>query len=230
MWEHLSNMKSKLLTQALSKFVGGVVLVGAMLFWPAGSWSYWNGWLFMGVLFIPIMALGVWMLLRSPELLRKRLGAKESQAEQRWVVALSGAMFVASFVVAGLNFRYGWHTLPEWVVWLAVGLFLLSYLLYAEVVRENAYLSRTIEVQAEQKVIDTGLYGIVRHPMYAATLLLFLSMPLILGSLISFIITLAYIPIISIRISNEEQVLEEGLAGYKEYKQRVKYKVIPYVW
>ena len=146
------------------------------------------------------------------------------------IVALSGAMFVASFVVAGLNFRYGWHTLPEWVVWLAVGLFLLSYLLYAEVVRENAYLSRTIEVQAEQKVIDTGLYGIVRHPMYAATLLLFLSMPLILGSLISFIITLAYIPIISIRISNEEQVLEEGLAGYKEYKQRVKYKVIPYVW
>lgn len=210
--------------------MGGVVLVGAMLFWPAGTWNFWNGWLFMGVLFIPIMALGVWMSLRSPELLRKRLGAKESQIEQRWVVALSGVMFVACFVVAGLNFRYGWHTLPEWVVWLAVGLFLLSYLLYAEVLRENAYLSRTIEVQAEQKVIDTGLYGIVRHPMYAATLLLFLSMPLILGSLISFIITLVYIPIISVRIRNEEQVLEEGLDGYKEYKQRVRYKVIPFVW
>lgn len=207
-----------------------MVLVGAMLFWPAGTWDFWNGWLFMGVLFIPIMALGVWMSLRSPELLRKRLGAKESQAEQRWIVALSGVMFVASFVVAGLNFRYGWHTLPEWVVWLAVGLFLLSYLLYAEVLRENAYLSRTIEVQAEQKVIDTGLYGIVRHPMYAATLLLFLSMPLILGSLISFIITLVYIPIIAVRIRNEEQVLEEGLDGYKEYKQRVRYKVIPFVW
>lgn len=223
-------MKQSLAGRTAGKFLGGVVLIGAMVFLPAGSWDYWNGWLFMAVLFIPILLLGGIMLWRAPELLSKRLGAKENEREQRWVVGLSGVMFVASFVVAGLNFRFGWMALPDWLVWTAVVLFLLSYCMYAEVLRENAYLSRTIEIQTGQRVIDTGLYGIVRHPMYAATLLMFLSMPLILGSPLSFVITLAYIPIIALRMKNEEQVLEEGLEGYREYKQRVRYKVIPFVW
>ena len=201
-----------------------------LLFLPAGTLDYWQGWLFVGVLFVPMFVAGVVLMFRKPELLRKRLEAKEEEHEQKWVVALSGVLFIAMFVVAGLNRRYMWWMLPDWAVYAATGLFLVGYLLYAEVLKENVWLSRTIEVQEHQKVVDTGLYGIVRHPMYAATLLLFLSMPLVLGSLWSFAIMLFYIPIISKRIRNEEKVLEEGLEGYREYKQRVRYKVIPFVW
>ena len=197
---------------------------------PAGTLDYWQGWLFVGVLFVPMFVAGVVLMFRKPELLRKRLEAKEEEHEQKWVVALSGVLFIAMFVVAGLNRRYMWWMLPDWAVYAATGLFLVGYLLYAEVRKENVWLSRTIEVQEHQKVVDTGLYGIVRHPMYAATLLLFLSMPLVLGSLWSFAIMLFYIPIISKRIRNEEKVLEEGLEGYREYKQCVRYKVIPFVW
>lgn len=222
--------KKKLFSQAISKYLLGVILVGAILFLPAWSFSYWNAWLFMGILFVPMFIAGIIMLAKNPELLQKRLDAKEKEAEQKSVVALSGMMFLAAFIVAGLDWRFGWTNMPTWVVWVATGLFLLSYLLYAEVLRENTYLSRTIEVQEDQKVIDTGLYGIVRHPMYMATLVLFLSMPLVLGSVYSFLIMLVYIPIITKRIRNEEKVLEEGLHGYKEYKQKVKYKVIPFIW
>lgn len=223
-------MRAKLAIRGAFRFIAGIVIVAAMLLWPAGSWEYWNAWLLMGVLFTPILVLGIVMLIYSPALLSKRLEGKEKEAEQRWVVALSGVIFIASFIVAGLNFKFAWTTLPEWVTWVGVTIFLLSYILYAEVMRENAYLSRTIEIQQDQQVIDTGLYGIVRHPMYSATILMFLSIPLILGSIISFAIMLAYIPIIAIRIKNEERILEEGLSGYTEYKQRVKYKIIPFVW
>ena len=222
--------KKKLFAQAISKYLLGVILVGTILFLPAWSFSYWNAWLFMGILFVPMFIAGIVMLGKNPELLQKRLNAKEKEAEQKSVVASSGLMFLASFIVAGLDWRFGWTNIPNWMVWAATGLFLLSYVLYAEVLRENTYLSRTIEVQENQKVIDTGLYGIVRHPMYMATMVLFLSMPLVLGSLYSFIIMLAYIPIIAKRIRNEEKVLEESLPGYKEYKQKVKYKVIPFIW
>ena len=222
--------KKKLFAQAISKYLLGVILVGTILFLPAWSFSYWNAWLFMGILFVPMFIAGIVMLGKNPELLQKRLDAKEKEAEQKSVVASSGLMFLASFIVAGLDWRFGWTNLPNWMVWAATGLFLLSYVLYAEVLRENTYLSRTIEVQENQKVIDTGLYGIVRHPMYMATIVLFLSMPLVLGSLYSFIIMLVYIPIIAKRIRNEEKVLEESLPDYKEYKQKVKYKVIPFIW
>ena len=222
--------KKKLFAQAISKYLLGVILVGTILFLPAWSFSYWNAWLFMGILFVPMFIAGIVMLGKNPELLQKRLDAKEKEAEQKSVVASSGLMFLASFIVAGLDWRFGWTNMPNWMVWAATGLFLLSYVLYAEVLRENTYLSRTIEVQENQKVIDTGLYGIVRHPMYMATIVLFLSMPLVLGSLYSFIIMLVYIPIIAKRIRNEEKVLEESLPGYKEYKQKVKYKVIPFIW
>ena len=223
-------MRNKLSLQALTKTIIGFVFICVLLFLPAGTFHYWNAWLFMAVLFIPMIILGVVMLFKSPGLLKKRLDAKEKEGEQKWVVALSGIMFMAAFVVAALNFRFSWHSLPDCVIWISVAMFLLSYLMYAEVIRENDFLSRTIEVQENQKVIDTGLYGIVRHPMYSATIILFLSIPLILGSLISFFIMLAYIPIIAIRINNEERVLEEGLKGYKEYKQKVRYKLIPYIW
>lgn len=223
-------MRTELAIRGVTRFISGVVMVAVMLLWPAGSWGYWNAWLLMGVLFIPILVLGIVMLIHSPALLRKRLEGKEKEKQQRWVVALSGVMFVASFVVAGFNFRFAWATLPDWVTWIGVAIFLLSYVLYAEVMRENAYLSRTIEIQQDQRVIDTGLYSIVRHPMYSATILMFLSIPLILSSIISFVIMLVYIPIIAIRIKNEERILEDGLRGYKEYKQRVKYKIIPFVW
>ena len=223
-------MRNKLSLQALTKTIMGFVFICVLLFLPAGTFHYWNAWLFMAVLFIPMIILGVVMLFKSPGLLKKRLDAKEKEGEQKWVVALSGIMFMAAFVVAALNFRFSWHSLPDCVIWISVAMFLLSYLMYAEVIRENDFLSRTIEVQENQKVIDTGLYGIVRHPMYSATIILFLSIPLILGSLISFFIMLAYIPIIAIRINNEERVLEEGLKGYKEYKQKVRYKLIPYIW
>ena len=223
-------MNKSLLTQSLLKFTSGIVLVGLMLFLPAGSFAYWQGWLLMGVLFVPMLIAGIVMLAKSPELLRKRLNSREKEGEQKTVVALSGLLFILSFVTAGLNWRYDWWILPDWAVWTAAALFILSYILYAEVLRENEYLSRTIEVQEGQKVIDTGLYGIVRHPMYMATVILFLSMPLVLGSPISLFIMLGYIPVIARRIRNEEAVLTSGLDGYKEYKTRVKYKVIPFIW
>ncbi|MBR1961199.1 MAG: isoprenylcysteine carboxylmethyltransferase family protein [Bacteroidales bacterium] len=223
-------MNKSLLTQSLLKFTSGIVLVGLMLFLPAGSFAYWQGWLLMGILFVPMAIAGAVMLAKSPELLRKRLNANEREGEQKTVVALSGLLFIMSFTTAGLNWRYDCWVLPEWIVWTAAALFILSYILYAEVLRENEYLSRTIEVQEGQKVIDTGLYGIVRHPMYMATVILFLSMPLVLGSPISLFIMLGYIPVIARRIRNEEAVLTSGLDGYKEYKTRVKYKVIPFIW
>ena len=223
-------MDKKLFTQAVTKFLAGLALVGVLLFVPAGSFSYWQAWLLIGILFAPMFAAGLVMLKKSPELLKKRLNAKEEQGEQKTVVLLSGLMFLAAFVLAGLNFRFRWITLPVWVPWAASAVFLLGYALYARVLKENAYLSRTVEVQENQKVIDTGLYGAVRHPMYMSTLILFLSMPLVLGSLVSFAVMLAYIPIIVRRILNEEQVLEKGLEGYTEYKQKVRYRLIPFVW
>ena len=223
-------MNKYLLTQSLIKFLSGVIIVGTLIFLPAGSFSYWQGWLLMGVLFVPMLVAGVVLMARNPYLLRKRLDAKEKESEQKTVVALSGLLFIAAFITAGLNWRLGWLVMPDYAVWTAVVVFMGAYLLYAEVLRENTYLSRTIEVQEGQKVIDTGLYGIVRHPMYLATTILFLAMPLVLGSPVSLVIMLGYIPVIAKRIRNEEAVLEEGLEGYKEYKQRVKYKVIPFVW
>lgn len=223
-------MTGKLFCQAILKFILGAALVGLLIFLPAGTVRYWNGWLLMGLLFIPMFFAGIVMMLKNPELLKKRLNARETQAEQSLVIQFSGLMFICGFVLAGLNFRFGWLILPDWAVWTAAVLFLLAYLLYAEVLRENAYLSRTVEVQEGQRVIDTGLYGVVRHPMYAATLLLFLSMPLVLGSPLSFAVFLAYPFIIARRIRNEEQVLERGLTGYAAYKQRIKYRVIPFLW
>lgn len=223
-------MTSKLFMQALIKFLLGVIVLGILLFVPAGSSHYWQGWLLMGILFVPMFIAGLILMVKNPELLQKRLNAKEEQQEQKYVVAFSGLLFVASFIIAGLNWRYQWLILPNWSIWIATILFLLSYLMYAEVLRENTYLSRTVEVQENQKVIDTGLYGIVRHPMYTATTLLFLMMPLVLGALYSFLIMILYIPLIAKRIQNEEIVLEEGLKGYKEYKLKVKYRLIPFIW
>ena len=220
----------KLMASAGIKLLMGLVLVGVLIFIPAGTIHFFNGWLLVAVLFVPMLIAGVVMSLRSPALLSKRLNANEKEAEQKSVVALSGIMFVAAFVVAGLNFRYAWVVMPAWAVWSAVALFLLSYIMYAEVLRENAYLSRTIEVQEGQKVIDTGLYGIIRHPMYSATVLMFFSMPLVLGSLLSFVIMLAYIPLIVKRIRNEENVLREGLDGYDEYCRKVRYRIIPFIY
>ena len=223
-------MTKELFFQAILKFMAGVVLLGLLLFLPAGTLHYWNAWLLMGILFIPMFLAGIVMMFKNPDLLRKRLNAKEKENEQSLVIKLSGLMFILGFVAAGLNFRFQWIVLPGWVSWAGAIVFLLAYLLYAEVLRENTYLSRTIEVQENQTVIDTGLYGIVRHPMYSVTIILFLTMPLVLGSLISFVIFLMYPFIISKRICNEEKVLEEGLAGYGEYKKKVKYKVIPFLW
>lgn len=223
-------MTPKLFFQALTKFVIGLLLIGLLLFLPAGTFDFWQAWQFIGVLFVPMFFAGIVLMIRQPELLRKRLDAKEQQQEQKWVVALSGLMFIAVFVVAGLNRRFGWYMLPDWAVYIATAIFLVAYAMYAEVMRENVWLSRTVEVQENQQVVSTGLYGIVRHPMYAATLLLFLSMPLVLASPWSFVIILIYIPIIALRIRNEEQVLERELKGYTEYKQRVRYKVIPFIW
>jgi len=223
-------MSAKLLGQALVKVFVGIILIGVLLFVPAGSLAYWQGWLLMGILFIPMIIAGFVMMAKCPELLKKRLNAKEEQAEQKMVVVCSGLMFIGAFVAAGLNYRFQWIPLPPVVSYIFAVVFLLGYILYAEVLKENAYLSRTVEVQENQKVIDTGLYGVVRHPMYMSTFILFLSMPLVLGSVISFAIMLVYIPIISKRIRNEEQVLESGLEGYAEYKTRVKNKVIPFIW
>ncbi len=223
-------MTRKLFVEAIAKFSLGAVLVGLLLFVPAGTIAYPNGWIFMGILFIPMFAAGLVMMWKNPGLLKSRLNAKEKQGDQSLVVKLSGLMFLAGFIVAGLNFRFGWHVLPKGVVLGAVIAFLAAYLLYAEVLRENTYLSRTIEVQEGQKVIDTGLYGIVRHPMYSVTLLLFLSMPLVLGSIYAFVIFLVYPFIIAGRIRGEEAFLEKELAGYREYKEKVKYRLVPFIW
>ena len=223
-------MEKDLCFKALLKFSLGVVAIGILLFLPAGTFHYWKAWLLMGILFIPMFFAGIVLLLKNPELLKKRLNTKEEQAEQRLVIKLTGLMFLLGFVLAGLNFRFGWIIAPDWLSWTGTAIFLLSYMLYAEVLKENAYLSRTVEVQKGQKVVDTGLYGIVRHPMYTITIFLFLSMPLVLGSLISFVVFLAYPVIIAKRIINEEAVLEKDLDGYTEYKKKVKYKIIPYLW
>ena len=220
----------KLAIRALIKYLVGLVLVGTMLFLPAGSFAYANGWLFLGLLFLPMLVLGLVLFFKAPDLLEKRLGAKEKEATQKGVLAVSALLFVGGFVVAGLDYRFGWSQVPAWVVTVAAVILLVSYALYAEVMRENAYLSRTVEVQKGQTVIDTGLYGIVRHPMYAVTVWLFLSIPLVLGSWWSLLCFLPYVPVIAIRIRNEEQVLEQGLAGYSDYKKRVKYRLIPFVW
>ena len=223
-------MTAKLFVQAILKFTLGVVLVGLLIFLPAGTWNYPGGWLLMGILFVPMFLAGIVMMWKNPDLLRSRLNAKEKQMEQSRVVELSGLMFLGGFIVAGLDFRFGWLPLPKAVSMVGAAAFLIAYGLYGEVLRENTYLSRTIEVQENQKVIDTGLYGIVRHPMYSAMVLLFLSMPLVLGSLISLVIFLAYPFLIAQRIKHEEAFLEKELAGYRAYKEKVKSRLIPYVW
>lgn len=220
----------KLFAQAIAKYLLGVVAVGLLIFLPAGTLSYFGGLLLMGILFVPMFFAGIVMMLKNPELLKKRLNARETRQEQSLVIKLSGLMFFAGFILAGLGFRFGWYTLPKGVQIGAAAVFLAAYALYAEVLRENTYLSRTIEVQKGQKVIDTGLYGIVRHPMYSVTLLLFLSMPVILGSVYSFVIFLVYPFILVLRIKNEEELLEKELDGYCAYKQKVKYRLIPFIW
>ena len=221
---------SKLLAQGLLKMLSGMLIVALVLFLPAGSWNYFNGWLFCGLLFLPMLVLGALLLWKAPALLEKRLNTKEQAKTQMAVVAVSSLLFLAAFVAAGLDFRFGWTHVPIWLVCLAAVLQLAAYGLYAEVMRENAWLSRTVEVQENQKVIDTGLYGIIRHPMYTATILLFLAMPLVLGSWVSFAIMLLSPVVIVFRIRNEEQVLEAGLAGYREYKQRVRCRLLPFIW
>ena len=223
-------MNSKLFIQAIIKFIFGVLIIGALVFIPAGSFEYVGGWIFMGVLFIPMFLAGIVLMFKDPDLLKRRLNSKEKENEQKFVILLSGLMFLSGFIVAGLNYRFNWIQLPNVVVIISTILFFIAYILYAEVLRENTYLSRTIEVQKDQKVVDTGLYGIVRHPMYAVTILLFLTIPLILGSIISFIIFLIYPIIIVLRIKNEEKVLTKELKGYAEYKKKVKYKIIPFIW
>ena len=222
--------KTKLFLSALTKFLLGLVLVGAILFLPAGSFAFVGGWLFIALLFIPMIFLGVFLFIKSPELLEKRLDAKEKENTQKGVVALSGLLFLAGFIVAGLDYRFAWSHVPTWLVIVASVILLASYALYAEVMRENAYLSRTIEVQEGQKVVDTGLYGIVRHPMYAVTIWLFLSIPLVLGSFFSLLCFLPYPIIMAVRILNEEKVLTAGLDGYADYKKKVKYRLIPFIW
>lgn len=223
-------MNIKLFLKAITKYIFGVILVGILLFLPAGTINYWNAWLFMGILFIPMFIAGIILMIKNPMLLKSRLDVKEKEFEQKQVILYSGLMFLVGFIVAGLNYRFSWITIPNIIVIISSVIFMISYILYAEVLRENTYLSRTIKVQENQKIVDTGLYGIVRHPMYSITLILFLTMPLILGSIISFIIFLIYPFIISKRIKNEEEVLERDLKGYKEYKKKVKYKLIPFIW
>ena len=223
-------MNIKLFFQAIIKFILGILITGILLFVPANTINYWNGWLLMGLLFVPMLIVGIIMMIKSPELLRKRLNVKEKENKQKQVVLLSGLMFLIGFVIAGLNYRYSWITIPNYIVTIAAVIYIIAYIIYAEVLRENAYLSRTVEVEENQKVIDTKMYGIVRHPMYAATVLMFLSMPLILGSIISFVIFLVYPFIINKRIENEEEMLEKELAGYSDYKKKVKYKMIPFIW
>ena len=223
-------MTKKLFIQAVLKFLLGVVIIGLLIFIPAGTIKFINGWIFMGILFIPMLIAGIIMMIKNPKLLKSRLDAKEKQKEQNIVIKLSGLMFIAGFIIAGLDFRYSWLKLPSFISYIAIALFLLSYIMWAEVLRENTFLSRTIKVTENQKVIDTGLYGIVRHPMYSATLILFLSMPLVLGSLISFFVFLLYPILIIVRIINEEKFLEKELNGYIDYKKKVKYRLIPFIW
>ena len=223
-------MDRALFIRAISRFLAGLLLVAGLLFIPAGTWDYPQGWLLIGILFVPMFIGGLVMMKKNPELLKKRLNVREQESEQRSVILFSGIMFLAAFLSAGLSFRYSWLMLPVPVTIIAAIVFLAAYALYAEVLRENTYLSRTVEVQEDQKVIDTGLYGIVRHPMYMVTVLLFLAMPLVLGSVISFVIMLCYIPIIAKRIRNEEQVLQEGLPGYGKYMEKVKYRLLPFIW
>ena len=220
----------RLLINALSKFVLGFLMVAALVFIPAGSLSYFGGWLFISLLFVPMLALGIVLFIKSPALLEKRLSAKEKAATQKGVVAASGLLFLLGFIVAGLDFRFGWSQLPLWAVILAAIVLLVSYGLYAEVMRENQYLSRTIEVSETQKVVDTGLYSIVRHPMYAVTIWLFLSIPFVLGSLWAALCFVPYIAIIAVRIIDEEKFLEKELSGYLEYKKKVKFRLLPFVW
>ena len=223
-------MTIKLFTQAILKFALGVVLVGALIFLPAGTFSFAGGWLLMVILFVPMFIAGLFMMAKNPSLLESRLDAKEKERDQNIVVKLSGLMFIVGFVLAGLDFRFGWSKLPFTVNIIASIVFVVAYLIYAEVLRENTYLSRTIKVVEGQKVISSGLYRIVRHPMYFATILLFMAMPLVLGSLVSFFVFLAYPFIIAARIKNEEKVLSKELAGYEEYKKKVKYRMLPFVW
>lgn len=223
-------MTKQLFISALVKYFSGIAALMILTFIPAGTFAYRQAWLLLGILFIPMFIAGVVMMIKSPELLKKRLNMKESESEQKSVILYSAIMFIAMFVSAGLSYRFNFLMIPYTGSLIASAVLLVGYILWAEVLRENEYLSRTIEVQENQKVIDTGLYGVVRHPMYMATLLIFLSMPLILGSVIAFLISLVYLPIIAKRIRNEEKVLEEGLAGYKEYKQKVRYRLIPYIW
>ena len=223
-------MDSDLILQAFKKFILGLLLVGALLFIPAGTLNYPNGWLFISLLFIPMLIVGIILMFKDPDLLKKRLNAKEEESEQKLVLLVSGLMFISAFVIAGLNFRFNWSELPQIIVIISCIVFLIAYIMYGEVLRENKYLARTVGVQDNQKVIDSGLYGIVRHPMYTSTILLFLTIPLILGSIYSFVICLIYPVILSFRIRNEEKVLEKELKGYKEYKQKVKYKILPFIW
>lgn len=223
-------MDAKLFSQALTKFIFGLIIICLLLFIPAGTLNYFNGWLFIALLFIPMFIAGIIMFIKSPDLLKRRLNAKEEENEQKIVVLISGIMFLLAFIIAGLNFRFGWFKLPQIVIIIASIIFLLSYIMYGEVLRENMYLSRTVEVSENQKVVESGLYGIIRHPMYTSTIFLFLSMPLILDSIFSFIIMLIYPIIIIFRIKNEEKVLENELEGYREYKEKVKYKIIPFIW
>ena len=220
----------KLLLNAAVKYLLGFLLVCLLLFLPAGTLAYWNGWLFVGLLFLPMLGLGMVLWCKAPDLLKKRLDAKEEQNSQKAVVSLSGLLFFIGFLVAGLDFRFGWTRVPLWLAGIASAILLASYVLYAEVMRENAYLSRTVKVQEGQAVVDTGLYGIVRHPMYAVTVWLFLSIPLVLGSFWALLCFVPYVGIVFVRIRNEEKVLEEGLEGYTDYKKRVKYRLIPFIW
>lgn len=222
--------KIQLIIHATVKLIFGLGIIALLLFLPAGTWHYWNAWLLLALLFIPMICMGVVMLVSSPELLSKRLNNKEKEQTQKHVVALSGVMFISGFLLCGFDYQFGWSHMPVWVVITASLLFLIGYMLYAEVLRENAYLSRTVEVQDDQQLIDTGLYSVVRHPMYTATLLMFLSMPLILGSWWALLIFFIYPILIIKRIQNEEQVLREGLKGYNDYQQRVRWRLIPYVW
>ena len=223
-------MDKKLFIQAITKFTFGFIIIALLLFIPAGTLNYLNAWLFIGILFVPMFIVGIILMIKNPDLLRKRLNSKEKEAEQGILLLLGGVMFICGFVVAGLNYRFEWIILPKYIVYIGTIIFLLAYVLYAEVLRENMYLSRIIEIQENQKVIDKGLYGIVRHPMYLSTILLFLSIPLVLGSLFSFLIFMIYPFIIAKRIKNEEKVLEQGLKGYLEYKEKVRYRVIPFIW
>ena len=220
----------KLFVNALAKFFCGFLLVGLLIFLPAGTLDFSKGWLLMGLLFGPMFVAGLVMLAKSPAFLEKRLDVKEKRSAQQGVVKLSGLMFIVGFVVAGLDFRFGWSQMPKAVTVAAAVLFLLAYLLYAEVMRENAYLSRTIQVEEGQTVVSTGLYGIVRHPMYMATLLLFLVMPLVLGSWWALIPFAFYPAVIISRLKDEEELLTRELAGYEEYKEKVKYRIIPFIW